>query len=303
MQLKQLQYFYVLGKMEHCTKAAEKLYITQPSLSHAISELEKELGTPLFEKEGRNIHLNKYGQSFLPHVEKALTELEIGEKKLLKLRNPTEGNIDLGYLYSLGDHFIPKVISAFSQKTEYKNINFSFSQGNTQTLINGLKNEKYDLVFCSYVENEPDIEFIPIIEEELVVIVPKDHPLANFKSVSIEEIAPYPFVSFSHNSGLRLIIDDIFKAANITPKIVSETEIDTSVAGLVAINFGIAIVTKIPALKDFDVKILKLNNPARKRFINIARIRHRYHTPAVNFFQNFVIEYQKNNNLKISSKK
>ena len=82
MHLKQLEYFYVLAKMEHCTKAAEKLYITQPSLSHAISELEKELKAPLFEKKGRNIYLNEYGRSFLPHVEKALNELEIGKKNI-----------------------------------------------------------------------------------------------------------------------------------------------------------------------------------------------------------------------------
>lgn len=302
MQLKQLQYFYVLGKMEHCTKAAEKLYITQPSLSHAISELEKELGTPLFEKEGRNIHLNKYGQSFLPHVEKALSELEIGEKKLLKLKNPTEDNIDLGYLYRLGDHFVPKIISAFSSKTEYKNINFSFNQGNTQNLIDGLKNEKFDLVFCSHVENEPDIDFLPIIEEELVVIVAKDHPLSKLKSVTLEEISPYPFISFSHKSGLRPIIDDVLKNANVEPKTVSETELDTAIAGLVQINLGIAILPKMPVLKDFAVKILKLKDHIPKRLIYLARVSKRYHTPAMNSFQNFVIDYQKSNNLKITLK-
>lgn len=302
MQLKQLQYFYVLGKMEHCTKAAEKLYITQPSLSHAISELEKELGTPLFEKEGRNIHLNKYGQSFLPHVEKALSELEIGEKKLLKLKNPTEDNIHLGYLYRLGDHFVPKIISAFSCKPEYKDINFSFNQGNTQNLIDGLKNEKFDLVFCSHVENEPDIDFLPIIEEELVVIVAKDHPLSKLKSVTLEEIAPYPFISFSHKSGLRPIIDDVLKNANIEPKIISETELDTAIAGLVQINLGIAILPKMPVLKDFAVKILKLKDHIPKRLIYLARVSKRYHTPAMNSFQNFVIDYQKSNNLKITLK-
>ena len=192
MQLKQLEYFYVLAKMEHCTKAAEKLYITQPSLSHAISELEKELGTQLFEKEGRNIHLNKYGQTLFPYVEKALTELKIGEKKVLELITPNKGNIDLGYLYNLGDRFVPKVITAFLKSTEYKDTKFSFGQGNTPNLIDALKKEKFDFVFCSYVENEPNIDFFPVIQEELVVIVPKAHPLAKLKSVTLEEIAPYP---------------------------------------------------------------------------------------------------------------
>ena len=113
MHLRQLEYFYVLAKMEHCTKASEKLYITQPSLSHAISELEKELGTKLFERVGRNIHLNKHGRCFLPHVEKALAELKIGEKELLMLSDPSKGQINLGYITPLSFRFVPKIISAF----------------------------------------------------------------------------------------------------------------------------------------------------------------------------------------------
>ena len=113
MHLRQLEYFYVLAKMEHYTKASEKLYITQPSLSHAISELEKELGTQLFERVGRNIHLNKYGRSFFPHVEKALDELKIGEKELLQLIDQNKEQINLGYISPLSFHFVPKIISAF----------------------------------------------------------------------------------------------------------------------------------------------------------------------------------------------
>ncbi|MBV7275972.1 LysR family transcriptional regulator [Clostridium sp. PL3] len=299
MQLKQLEYFYVLAKMEHCTKAAEKLYITQPSLSHAISELEKELGTQLFQKEGRNIHLNKYGQTFFPHVEKALTELKIGEKKMLELLYPNKGNIDLGYLYNLGDRFVPKVITAFLNNTDYKDTKFSFGQGNTPNLIDSLKKEKFDFVFCSYVENEPNIDFFPVIQEDLVVIVPKAHPLAKFKSVTLEQLSSYPFVAFSHKSGLRPIIDNVFKSVNITPNIVAETEIDTSVAGLVETNFGVAIITNIPALKDFNIKILKLKNANSKRLIYLAKIKDKHLSPAMDSFQSFVIKYQNENNLSI----
>ncbi len=76
MNLKHLQYFRVLAKTQHYTKAAAQLYITQPSLSQAIGELEKELNIKLFEKVGRNIKLTKYGQYFLTYVENGLEELE-----------------------------------------------------------------------------------------------------------------------------------------------------------------------------------------------------------------------------------
>lgn len=297
MHLKQLEYFYVLAKMEHCTKAAEKLYITQPSLSHAISELEKELKAPLFEKKGRNIYLNEYGRSFLPHVEKALNELEIGKKNIQDLLNAHEINVNLGYLYNLGSHFTPKITTAFLEKNENKNIKFSFDQGNTPNLIEGLKQEKFDLVFCSYVKNQPDISFVPIIEEELVVIVPQDHPLSTAKRISLEEIAPYPFIAFNHRSGLRPIIDDIFKIANINPKIVSETEIDSAIAGLVDSNFGIAIIPKMPFLKDFNVKMLKIKDPIDRRLIYVAHMKNRQLSAAAKYFHSFVVAQQEQNTL------
>ena len=81
MNLNQLQYFVTLAHIEHYTRAAEKLTITQPSLSHAISSLEQELGTRLFERQGRNVVLTKYGRMFMQYAEEALAILDTGVRK------------------------------------------------------------------------------------------------------------------------------------------------------------------------------------------------------------------------------
>ncbi|AWI05002.1 LysR family transcriptional regulator [Clostridium drakei] len=297
MNLKQLQYFRVLAQTEHYTKAAEKLYITQPSLSYSISELEREFGTQLFEKEGRNVKLTKYGRFFLSYVEKALDELDLGKNLLLKMVSPTEGKVDLAFIYTLGSKFVPNIVQSFLNETNYKNVDFSFAQGNTQYLINNLKEGKFDLVFCSFVENEPNIDFIPIAQEELVIIVPKDHPLSNYKSISLSETSPYPFVFFSNESGLRPLIDKMFKDSNIVPKIACEAEEDSAIAGFVAINYGMAIIPNIPSLKNFDVKILKIKQPNYKRFIYAATVKNRYNTLATDSFRSFAIKYGKKNYL------
>lgn len=299
MHLRQLEYFYVLAQMEHCTKASEKLFITQPSLSHAISELEKELGTQLFERAGRNINLNKYGRAFFPHVEKALAELKLGEKELLKMSDQNKGQIDLGYICPLSFHFVPSIVSAFLSNPKHKKIRFTFGQGTTPDLISDLKQEKYDLVLSSYMDNDTDIDFVPIAEEELVVIVSKDHPLAKLNSITLEEITPYPFIAFSKTSGLRAVIDHALKSTNITPEIAFETETDTAVAGLVEINLGIAIVPKMPSLKTMDVKTIKIKNHIGKRLIYLANIKNRSCTSAVSLFHSFVINYLKENHVKI----
>lgn len=293
MNLKHLEYFRVLSKTEHYTQAAEQLSITQPTLTYAISELEKELGTYLFEKQGRNIRLTKYGQFFLTYVDNALSELQKGEKKLRELVSPSYGTVDIAFIYTLGSHFIPTMIQSFSSIKANKNISFSFSQGATKNIIRDLKNEKFDLAFCSFVENEADIDFIPLTQEEIVVIVSHDHPLAKYERIDLKDIEPYPLISFSKSSGIRPIIDNLFSKVNIVPKIICEVEEDTAVAGLVSVNYGIAVVPRIWLLQHFNVKVLQIENPPHERFIYLATIKNRYLSPAVNLFRNFVINYNK----------
>ena len=295
MNLNHLSYFRVLAKLEHYTQAAEELSITQPSLSHAMSALEKDLGTYLFEKQGRNIKLTKYGKIYYEYVDKALSELERGEKKLKELTNVSTGTIELGYIYTLGPNFVPKLIKNFTNADENKNIKFLFGQGTTQSLIKDLKEEKYDMVFCSLVDDEPDIEFIPIANEELVVIVSNEHPLAKNEFIDLSEVGNYPFIGFSEKSGIRSIIEELFKKVDIVPNTICEVEEDNAVAGLVEINYGIAVVPKISSLKYYNVKVLPIINPKHERFIYLATLKNRYLTPSVNLFKKYSIEYGKNN--------
>lgn len=289
MNLNHLHYFRVLAKVEHYTQAANQLSITQPSLSHAIASLEKDLGTYLFEKQGRNVRLTKYGRFFLTYVDSALDTLEKGEKELHNLVSPSNGLIDLAFIYTLGPTFIPNLIKTFLQNEAYKNISFSFSQGNTKHIINGLKNEKFDLAFCSFVENEPDIDFIPIIQQELVLIVSHDHPLASQDTIDLKDIGDYNFIFFNKESGIRPIIDKLFTQVNVTPKILCEVEEDGAVIGLVSINYGIAVIPNISMLSHSNVKVIKIINPIYERFIYLASVKNKYIAPSANLFRNFTI--------------
>lgn len=290
MNLNHLQYFRTLARTEHYTQAAKELSITQPSLSHAISTLEKDLGTYLFEKQGRNIRLTKYGRFFLKYVNNALHELEVGEKKLRDLTSSSHGAIDLGFIYTLGAHIMPNLIKDFLSNDEYKNISFSLFQGTTRNIIAGLKNEKFDLGFCSIIENEPDIDFVPIFEEELVLVVSKNHELATLDSIDLKDMENYPFVFFNKESGIRSLIDSLFDKVKITPKIICEVEEDSAVLGLVSVDYGVAILPNISIIKNFDVKTLHINNPIIKRYIYLAYMKNKYISPSSNHFRNFVIK-------------
>ena len=126
MNLNQLHYFVTLAHIEHYTRAAEMLSITQPSLSHAISMLEQELETNLFEKRGRNVVLTKYGKVFLEYVEEALKILDSGVKKTRALTSDTGGVIDLAYIFTLGSVFVPQLVGGFFEGTRRLGCEFPF---------------------------------------------------------------------------------------------------------------------------------------------------------------------------------
>ena len=288
MNLSQLQYFVTLAHLEHYTKAAKELKITQPTLSHAISALEEEMGTNLFEKRGRNVVLTKYGQFFLEYVEDSLQVLDMGIKKIKMLTGQVTGRIDIGYIYTLGNGFVPQLVGDFIRSHEELKVKFNFTVGNTFRNIQGLKDGQFDIAFCSRVKDEEDIEFIPVGKENLVLVVPKGHPLDREEVVSLSEVVKYPQIFFTKNSGLRPTIDRMFKRENLVPKVICEIEEDNFMASVVAQDFGIAIMPEIPTLKQLPVQVVKLRNPGPPRYIYLARMKDRCQAPVVNKFVEFV---------------
>lgn len=291
MNLNHLYYFRILAKTEHYTHAASQLNISQPSLSHAISSLEKDLGCYLFEKQGRNIKLTKQGKIFYDYIERGLHEIDLGERRLRYLTSQESGVIDLAFIYTLGSHYVPNLLQNFLSIHENQKIKFSLKQGNTTEIIQGLKNERYDVAFCSYADQHPDINFLPIAQEDVVLIVSKSHPLALYDDIDISQLKNEPFVYYDSESGIRPLLDSLFKEKQIEPNIVCEVEEDSAVIGLVAINYGIALVPDIALIKQFPVKKLKIKNPTHKRYIYLATMKNRYMTPAVHKFCDYIIHY------------
>ena len=171
MTLNQLGYFYQAAVLQHFNQAAEKMNISEPSLSRSISSLEDELGVTLFEKRGRNVILTKAGEIFLEHATQILDDVKRAENKMHHLATDG-GHIDIAYVSPLAREYIPRTVRNFLSLEQNKNITFNFNQDITSVNIEGLKKGAYDLIFGSYSANEPNIEFVPIIKQEIVAILP-----------------------------------------------------------------------------------------------------------------------------------
>ena len=192
-------------------------------------------------------------------------------------------------LRSLGVDFIPRLASQYLAAHPEHEVRFTFDTGSTGDLVNGLSARNYDLIFCSMPAETESLDAVPITREDLVLIVPSQHPLAVKKSVTLAETLAYPQIYFSHGSGMRDVVDHLFSQINASPQIAYETEEAEVIAGLAAQGFGIAVVPYMDLLLKLDVKILQISAPVWERNLYMIHDRQAFMPPAVRNFREFVL--------------
>ena len=280
MNLRQLQYFKTIAELEHYTRAAEKLYVSQSNLSHSIQELEDELNVEFFVRKGRNIKLTKYGELFLPYVSQALNLLDTGVARLQDYINPNSGTVVMACFPSLAE-FAPELIVRYLSETNRVGVRLQFNQEATfMQLRDKLLAGEIDLLFCTKID-DPRVEGALIGEHQIVLLVPESHRLAQRESVDLRELDGEPFISFDNNCQLRSVTDELFRSLGIQPKITMETAQDVIMYGMVAANHGVAIVPRPLGGTPYNVKVLPIENgiPAQEQYM----------PPAAEYFRDFII--------------
>jgi DNA-binding transcriptional LysR family regulator len=291
MNLNQLYYFKKLAQLQHFTQAAKELYITQPSLSGSISSLEEELGVELFHRQGRNIKLTKYGEEFYKYVCTALNELEKGIEVAKENAGTLGGVIDVGCIPTLIGDFLPMAIKRYS-KTVNSKTKFNIFNGMTLDIIEGIKSGKYDIGFCSFLENEPNLEFIPILAQKLILLVNNYNPLAKKKLIHLEDIHGYSLITYRENLPIGKTIMNLLKAHGLHATYAFDDEI--TIGGVVSSTDMVAITARTPFLLQFhNLKLIKLDIPADTRMIYMSYSKNNYHAKPVEIFANYILEKER----------
>ncbi|WMW43319.1 LysR family transcriptional regulator [Bacillus subtilis] len=289
MEWEQLEYFQTLARMQHVTKAAKSLSITQPALSRSIARLENHLGVPLFDRQGRSISLNQYGHIFLRRVQAMMKEYTEGKEEIQTLLKPDQGVVSLGFLHTLGTTLVPDLIGSFQQ--EYPNIAFQLKQNHSYWLLERLKSGDLDLCLLASIKPENPIQWIKLWSEELFVFVPNDHPLASRESITLNEIAGERFILLKKGYALRMTVDELFEKANIQPNIMFEGEEAATAAGFVAAGLGISILPDLKGLDQSKITKIRVSWPECQRVIGIAWIKGRFLSPVAETFKQYVISH------------
>jgi LysR family transcriptional activator of glutamate synthase operon len=292
VELRQLQYFLKVAKKQHVTRAAEELHVAQSAVSRQIRQLEEELGVKLFVQKGRNVQLSPVGKLFLRHVEQILNDLERAVQDVREFMDPEAGEIRLGFPHSLGVNLVPRIVSQF-HKDDHPKVMFRFKQGKFNVLIDAVLKGEIDLALISpHIEHE-QLRGQLLFTEELLAIIPPDHPLAENESIRLEQLKDESFVLFSEGYSLRNIVWDACLKAGFIPKIGFEGEETDTIRGLVGAGMGVSLLPEM-ALKDMQelrpAKV-KITDPKVTRTVGLIYRADGRMPLVAEIFRRFLLDY------------
>jgi DNA-binding transcriptional LysR family regulator len=288
MELQQLKYFREAAKREHVTRAAEKLFVSQSAISRAVTQLEEELGVPLFYRQRRAVVLSPYGRVFLEHVTQALSILENGKGLLSEQTGKESGSVSLGFLHSLGIEMVPRLIKEYRRK--HPKIRFTLLvQRSGEMLMKELAAGSIDLCFSvPGMFGQSDVRWNHLLDEKLLIAMPKTHRLAARRSLSMKELSSEPFLALSPEHTLRIIFDKVCADESFLPKIAFEGMDVATLRGLIGAGLGIALLPPAPS-RFAGVVEIKLSPTRPIRALGIGWVEDRYLPASAIEFREFVV--------------
>jgi DNA-binding transcriptional LysR family regulator len=284
MELRQLRYLVALADEQSFTRAAEREHIAQPALSQQIQKLERELGLPLVERTTRRVSITDAGNILVARARRVLTELESARQELDRVRGIQTGHVVVGAMNTMGPVDITRVIAEFHER--HPRVELTVRETDSDALAEMLRVDALDLAFLSVTERVEShgLALQQILMEELVVVLPKDHPLAGRDQIRMAELATADFISYLEGARLRELLVGAAREAGFEPQIVLESNQSRRIRRLVGRGLGVAILPRSHAIDvstNDPTAVARLTEPALARDITMAWRAGRRLPPAV----------------------
>lgn len=236
-----LEYFVALARTKNFTRAAAELNLSQSALSRAIQKLEEHLGQPLFERKPRDVTLTEFGELLL---ERAKQILKLVEDTFTELSEAGKrGRIRLGTIPTIAPYFLPGLLSSFAKARP--DISVMVQEDTTENLIKRCGQGEIDLAILALPVIAKHLEVEPMLDEELLLVIPNGHPLATAKSITMAAAEPFPFVMLNEAHCLSENIASFCRRKSAQPVIVERTSQLATVQELVTLNHGVSIVPEM----------------------------------------------------------
>ncbi|WP_218081680.1 LysR family transcriptional regulator [Anthocerotibacter panamensis] len=237
--LHQLQVFEVTARRKSFTRAAEELFLAQPTVSMQIKQLTKAVGLPLFEQMGKRLYLTDAGRELLTTCQEVFDRLSQFEMTVSDMQGLKKGKLKLAAV-STAKYFAPRLLGPFCQR--YPDIDVSLKVTNRERVLERLCENNDDLYILGNPPEEDIIDY-PFMEDILVVIAPNDHPLAGEKNIPLQRLAEEPFLMRESGSGTRMMVQRFFDAHNFTPHVRMELGSSEAIKQAVLGGLGLSVLS------------------------------------------------------------
>lgn len=242
IELRDFRLFVAVAEELHFRRAAERLRMQQPHLSHHIRQLEDRLGSQLLERTTRSVQLTVAGEHFLERARYALSQADYAVDSMRRFADGSVGQLDIGFTSSAIFHVIPSILGAFRER--HPNVGLSLHRAGSAAQVPDLLEGRRHFGFLRLPVHSRRLSTLTLAREGMVVALPRTHPLAGRSQLQIEDLSNEEFIRVSPILGVdyQEHVESYCRRAGFQPRIVMEATDTNAVVGFVAAGFGIAIV-------------------------------------------------------------
>lgn len=286
MEYRLLEYFLAVCEELHFTRAAEKLGISQPTLSQQIRLLENRVGLPLFHRIGKKTHLSEAGHILRKHSINAFHELEQAMTAIGELKGMQRGTLRIG---CSGNHLMIRTLIAFH--SQYPGIDLSVTELATEETKEGLLNNQLDVGVVFLPPEDDDLVCIPLYTEELQLLVSDQLPIAQAASVSFMDLRQLPLLTLQSKYYVRQLFDQYCAKAGFTIQPILELSTLESLVEMAKHGVGGAILPKsyVSSLSDLSIRCLPIVDPVPQKTVGAVYRKEKYISTVMDTFLHQVI--------------
>lgn len=300
MELRHLRYFIRTAELLHFTKAAESLFISQPTLSIHIQQLEEELGSELFARVGRKVQLTEAGEIFLRHARRAVSEVEQAATEIDATTGLLRGHLSIAALPAFSSTVLPGWLTAFN--TIHPEVNVSARSVTSEDIERGIVSGEISLALSYVPPQHNEITGIELFDDDLVAVMHKSHPLARKEALTASDLHRLPVALASHRTAVLRYLHRYFALLRIEPKVIVEYDDGLALVEIVKLSNLVTLLPRLAVRKEPEIVTVELPPPGVQITLGILAT---HFSPAATAFVEVVkesVKYVKKSSLRAKAR-
>ncbi|MDF2669858.1 MAG: LysR family transcriptional regulator [Paenibacillus sp.] len=249
MNIQQIEAYLYVARTGNFSRAGELLFLTQPSVSSRIQQLENELGSLLFERAGKSIRLTEAGQAFLPYAETIMNQLSEGKLAIQRLNDQVEGSLQIGTVIYAANHLMPDYLHAFCSR--YPKVRLQISTGHSHQVLDMILRHEAHIGIVRSIRH-PDIHAIRLLDDAMTVTVYPGHEFEGRERLTLDELSGENLIMFNRGTEDWKLVVEAFSVQGLQPKAFMEIDSIEAMIELVKNRTGIAILPRLSVKREVE---------------------------------------------------